>query len=336
VKKAELSAALEHMRVRVEGERALSKSLAALLSIRGVDRRHPENAKKALPVNTQLAKALFAAGRLTMAEFVFYCTFPIASYQERLWLDGTYDEELAPIEETLRGIEAKHGLQSTQYWPRGQSPIEHQLENKKYEEILDRKEVELFQEFAPSTLANLRRDNPKEFWNLYERGRRSVFEKTDHIASVIDLIEVYETEAHKCANSEAYYAANVMIGSAMEARILLECLRQRSRIRSSIQELPKRRRPRNDNPLNWTLENLIEVANQAGWLPNIEEDEVIHVVYGWAHRLRALRNLLHPGRHAIDRPHVKLGKEEWQDALAAYTALRHSLERSRKGKRPKT
>jgi len=88
--------------------------------------------------------------------------------------------------------------------------------------------------------------------------------------------------------------------------------------------------------LEWTLANLVSVANEAGWLPNIDDGNVIHVVSGWAHRLRAIRNLLHPGRHAADKPHARLSKEEWLDAASACTALRHAIEAARKTKRLKS
>jgi hypothetical protein len=110
-------------------------------------------------------------------------------------------------------------------------------------------------------------------------------------------------------------------------------LRQRAKIRAIVRKLPKKGRPGSTNPLEWTLANLISVANAAGWLPNIDDGDVVHVVSGWAHRLRVIRNLLHPGRHAVDKPHTRLGRDGWQDALSAYTALCHAIESARKAKR---
>jgi hypothetical protein len=53
-------------------------------------------------------------------------------------------------------------------------------------------------------------------------------------------------------------------------------------------------------------------------------------------RSRVAGNLLHPGRHVADKPHARLGKAEWLDAVSAYTALRHSIEAARKTKRTKS
>jgi hypothetical protein len=200
---------------------------------------------------------------------------------------------------------------------------------------LKRKQIETFRKFAPPSLADQLEKDPETFWNMYERGRRSIFEKEDHLASVLDLIALYESEAKKGADAEAYYASIIMLGSAAEARILLECLRQPTKIQTIVHNLPKRERPNSADPLTWTLAHLISVANAAGWLPNIDDGKVVHVVSGWAHRLRATRNLLHPGRHAVDKPHVVLGRKEWLDAVSAHTALRHAIESARKRKRPK-
>ena len=108
-------------------------------------------------------------------------------------------------------------------------------------------------------------------------------------------MDLYESEARKSASAEAYYAANAMLGSASEARILLECPRQPAKIRAIIRDLPKGKQPRSSNPLDWSLNDLIEIAPRAGWLPNIDDLDVVHVVSGWTHRLRAIRNFLHLG-----------------------------------------
>jgi hypothetical protein len=178
-------------------------------------------------------------------------------------------------------------------------------------------------------------NDPDHFWNQYEQGRRSVFEKEDHLASAHDLIDLYESEAQKSAKAKAYYAAITMLGSAAEARILLECLRQRTKIRTIVRKLPAKTRPTVLDPLKWNLADLVNVAKEAGWLPNIDDGDIVHVVSGWAHRLRAIRNLLHPGRHILDKPHVSLDREEWLDAFSAYTALCHAIESARKAKRKK-
>jgi hypothetical protein len=118
-------------------------------------------------------------------------------------------------------------------------------------------------------------NDPDLFWNQYEQGRRSVFEKEDHLASAHDLIDLYESEAQKSAKAKAYYAAITMLGSAAEARILLECLRQRTKIGTIVRKLPAKTRPTVLDPLKWNLADLINVAKEAGstakngWTPSL-------------------------------------------------------------------
>jgi hypothetical protein len=327
---------LNHIRSRVAGEIALKEILA---QFDPRERKHSDSVEEheaKLPLNMKLATALFEAGKITEAEYFFHCGFYIVNLHERYCTDGFYDPELKEISAAMEKIEKRHGLKDNQYWLISDAPTDYLHESKKYDSVLEKKQLEVFRRFAPPLLTDKLERNSEEFWILYERGRRSVFEKDDHLASVLDLIDLYESEAEKCANVEAYYAAITMLGSAAESRMLLECLRQRRRVRALVRRLPKREQPRSLNPLEWTLANLVSVANKAGWLPNIDDGDVIHVVSGWAHRLRAIRNLLHPGRHVADKPHARLGKEEWLDAASAYTALRHAIEAARKAKRVKS
>ena len=326
---------MNHIRSRVAGEIALKKILAQFDPRETKYRDSVEKHEAKLPLNVKLATALFEAGKIAEAEYFFHCGFHIVNLHEKYHTDGLYDPELKEISAAIEKIERRHGLKDNQYWLISDAPTDYLHERKKYDSIIEKKQLDVFRRFAPPLLTDRLEKNPEEFWILYERGRRSVFEKDDHLASVLDLIELYESEAKKSANVEAYYAAITMLGSAAEARILLECLRQRPRVRTLVRGLPKKKQPRSANPLEWTLANLVSIANEAGWLPNIDDGDVIHVVSGWAHRLRAIRNLLHPGRHVADKPHARLGKEEWLDAISAYTALRHAIEAARKTKRVK-
>jgi len=228
----------------------------------------------------------------------------------------------------MDAIERACGLKKNEYWLVDEAPLEYQIESEKYDSILKRKQSDTFRKYAPS-LSKLLENDSTEFWRLYEIGRRSVFEGTDHLASILELIDLYESEAKKCAATKAYYAANSMLGSASEARLILECLRQPSKVKRIISSLPKKQRPNSANPLDWNLNLLMKVAEHAGWLPNIDDGELIFVVSVLAHRLRSMRNFIHPGRHALDKPHARLGEEEWRDAWSGYIALRHSIERAR-------
>jgi hypothetical protein len=327
---------LDHIRARVAGEISLEKTLAEFNPHAENRTRNVRELEEKLPFNVKLATGLFEAGKITKAELFFHCGFHIVGLHEKYHFDGLYDSELKEVSTKMDQIEKKHGLKENEYWLIADAPADYLHESKKYDSILEKKQVEVFRKFAPPLIADQLENDPNVFWNLYDRGRRSIFEKDDHLASALELIELYESEAQKSAQAKAYYAAITMISSAAEARILLECIRQRAKVRIVIRKLPQKLKPASPDPLKWSLTSLINVAKEADWLPNIDDGDVVHVVAGWAHRLRTIRNLLHPGRHILDKPHATLGKEEWLDALSAYTALRHAIESARKAKGAKS
>jgi hypothetical protein len=247
VTQAEFSRALNHIRSRVAGEIALKEILTQFDPRER--KRSVEEHEATLPLNMKLATALFEAGKITEAEYFFHCGFYIVDLHERYLTDGFYDPELKEICVAMEEIERRHGLKDNQYWLVSDAPTDYRHESQKYDSIVEKKQIELFRRFAPPLLIDRLEKNSEEFWNLYERGRRSVFEKDDHLASVLDLVDLYEREAEKCANVEAYYAASAMLGSAAESRMLLECLRELARVRTLVRRLPEKQRPRSPDPL---------------------------------------------------------------------------------------
>jgi hypothetical protein len=335
VSQAELSKALEHIRARAAGQISLEEILKEFDPREPNRKQSIEDDEANLPLKVKLAVSLREAGKLTEAEFFFHCGHPIVALHEKYWLEDRYDQELKATTAKMEQIEKKHGLKDDQYWLINDAPAEYRHESLRYDAILRGKKIEVFRRFAPSQLWNRLEDDEDGFWELYELGRRSVFEREDHLGSVLDLLELYESEAKKSASAKAYYAAVTMLSSAAEARILLECIRQPAKTRVALRRLSKKERPHSNDPLTWSLSHLISVAEVAKWLPNINDRSLIHVVTGWAHWLRGARNLLHPGRHILDKPHALLGDAEWLGAFSAYTALRHSIESARKANRTK-
>jgi hypothetical protein len=140
------------------------------------------------------------------------------------------------------------------------------------------------------------------------------------------LIAMYASEAKKCANAQAYYAACVMLGSASEALILLKCIQEPVQLAEAIARTPATRRFHKGGPQFWNLAQLIEVANEAGWIANLETENILVHIVNLLASLHELRNLVHPGRHTVQRPHISIGEEQYKDAEAAYLALRYALE----------
>jgi hypothetical protein len=73
--------------------------------------------------------------------------------------------------------------------------------------------------------------------------------------------------------------------------------------------------------MKWMLDQLIRVGVEAGWLRGRDEKGVELPLEAWAETLRLIRNLLHPGRHALDHPHVAVGDTQVHDAKAIYSII---------------
>lgn len=273
-----------------------------------------------------LADALYGAGNITSNEYLLYATYRIDDYHTSLWLSGAYPE-VERLAAQIHRIEREHGLSDGQYWLRGEGPPEHCEATNSHEAALDERFAVALEQFGLVEIAELWRTDRAEYDRRHKVGRLTIFEKDNAQKSVSDSIENYEEEARRCASANAYCAACVMLGSAAEARLLRMCLVYYSDVAALLATKTKAQKPRNPDPLYWTLENLLSLAAELGWLPDLENDEITVKIVAWLSSLRDTRNLLHPGRLARDRPHVVLGREEYEDANYAYTALHLALER---------
>ena len=271
-----------------------------------------------------LADALLTSGRITASEYLIYATFGLEYRHDQRWLDGDYPE-IANLSAKLNKIEKQYGLKDDEYWLNKDQPQEARILNDEYSDALDLRYERLLREFELHDIADLWGKNRKEYDRQREIGRRSIFEKGNHLAAIQASILVYEKEAQLSARAGAFYAGSVMLGSAAEARILEAVLIYPNIISTALGEMRSQDKPKNLNPLHWSLEHLISVADHAGWITVIENHEVGISVRKWLASLRELRNLLHAGRHARDKPHVLISQAEYTDAQLGYCALKISL-----------
>jgi hypothetical protein len=321
-------------------ERALGNSLVQQLrdtispprtGTEKADWKNPERAKKFVA----LAKALYAARRISTAEYVIYACNPVESIHDDRWFNGSYNAELSPIDKELGRIREEYGLKGDEAWYRGDEPNEYSQLETVYETILNEKFVEILEEFGLTDLAQLKREDPERFDELRERGRRTVFHKDEFVAAIRDVVIRYEIEARQAASTGAYSAAIACLGAGIEGLLLLRCLRSKKKATQISQTLPRRIRPRSASDLSsWTFETLIEVCLAAGWLPAVETTVARYNSAALAHTLRVMRNYLHPGKRARERPWSEADEREYQDANSIYLVLLSTLGKDfrRKGK----
>lgn len=143
----------------------------------------------------------------------------------------------------------------------------------------------------------------------------------DQFKRVVDLAGQYHDEATRCAEANAFHAACLMIGCALEAVLLATAV-------PCEQDLRKQGRwPNTDRPLErWTLADLTALARRSGWLPalgsgeprDLNESEVGDAI----EFVRWLRDVAaHPGRHIREAPKIDLGEAAYRNAYGVLTAV---------------
>lgn len=117
------------------------------------------------------------------------------------------------------------------------------------------------------------------------------------------LSQFYWREALRCEAAKAHLAGCVMLGSALEALLILMV-----NIYSDEAERTSQLPMKNGKPkplLRWDLGELLKVAKAANWLPstldlNEEWNNKKAQIGDYAEVVRMMRNLAHPARYAKD------------------------------------
>lgn len=277
-----------------------------------------------------LCTALLHSRKMSLQQYVFNASYAASSLHEERLFNREYPE-IEAISQALRLIEQEHGADDG--WPIGEGPDEHQRLSREWEFLSDKRFILTMKEIGAEDVASLYLDDKKEYERLRERGRRHVFQKDEIVASISDAVVRYEKEARSSALVEAYTASAILLGAAVEGVLLLRCLRSRRKAISVASKLPKKVRPSAlDDFLRWNFDQLIEVCLAAGWLPPIEKIEVRPD--GLAHLLRQMRNYVHPGRVAKDRPWIEIEKEDYEQAEVIYTTICAATFRKSRGVKP--
>jgi hypothetical protein len=291
-----------------------------------------EQAKSAEPRSDEyvrqrvaLARALYDSGKLTKAEYVMHAVQPVEYGFESRWSDHHDNPTLTRLADQMHDIEKRYGLAKNEYWTIDTAPAEYQALSAEYDRVADALFGDALERYGLNEVAELWRNDRREYDALREGGRRRIFEAENVLAAVSTCIDHFEQEAQQCYTAAAYYASCIMIGAAAEGRLLLRCLQDPAQTEAARARLRGRGRPHTADPLEWRLDDLINVAEEAGWLRLFESEDFVFNTKGLLHHLRLTRNLLHSGRHARDKPHVLIGKDAHDDAEAAYKALVRSL-----------
>ena len=118
-----------------------------------------------------------------------------------------------------------------------------------------------------------------------------------------ELMLSYRRDARRCLRAKAYLAATVMQVAAFEAGLQAMCFLYPAEVRRTTVYANKRFRGERYRPLEFTLNQLINIADELAWLPakRITWAGKRATVTGFSHEIRKVRNCVHPGVWARDR-----------------------------------
>lgn len=120
------------------------------------------------------------------------------------------------------------------------------------------------------------------------------------------LANFYKREADKCLRGRAYLAACVMQAAALEAFLQAMCFLYPEDIKKTTVYQKKKKngfRRKRNKALDFKYFELINIADELSWFPakRITWGKRTNVA-GFVHELRKLRNYVHPGVWAPERP----------------------------------
>lgn len=133
---------------------------------------------------------------------------------------------------------------------------------------------------------------------LHDENRMNISDRLTFLA------RFYHKEAQRCSQGRAYLAACVMQGAALEGALHCLCFLYPDDVRRTAVFKRKKFRHKRNKALDFTYNELINIADELGWFPPrrfLIWGKRTNVA-GWAHELRKLRNYVHPGVWAPQRP----------------------------------
>lgn len=142
---------------------------------------------------------------------------------------------------------------------------------------------------------------------LLARRRISVLDIHDRL---VQLMNLYHREADRCFRAKAYMAATVMQVAVFEAGLQAMCFLYPREVKKTTVYAHKRFRTKRNRALEFSLHQLIDIADQAGWFPAKQFSWAGKraSIAGFSHEIRKARNYVHPGVWARERIPLKFTK----------------------------
>jgi len=118
------------------------------------------------------------------------------------------------------------------------------------------------------------------------------------------LATFYHREAGKCSRGRAYLGACVMQVAAFEASLQAMCFLFSEQVKKTSVYQRKRFRGKRNKALEFSLYELIEIAEELTWFPpkRVRWAGKRATLAWFSHEIRKVRNFVHPGVWAREHP----------------------------------
>lgn len=321
----EILDSIQHFQRRTEKAFALEELINERKFPEAIDWDNLPALEDSVKLTIEIAQARYAAGDMSEHELTFHRCYAIeCQVHERRWMKGVYDDVLKPISEKMRAVEKSYGLSEDEYWPMSEAPEEYLALSKEYDLAMKKKLLEAFCEFGAEDLKDLFLNDPEKFYMLHDAGRKAIFQK-DEKEKLTSIAVYYENEAIAAEQAGAFLAASVMLGSAIETRLIITCLENEKTVRSTLTNLGLTNQVlKSKNPVSWSLETLIKVCISAGWIPNYDTKEFTLSGAKLLIFLKSSRNQVHPRRQLKNKGFL-VGREQFKDIKYAHKLLSSTL-----------
>jgi len=145
---------------------------------------------------------------------------------------------------------------------------------------------------------------------------------SERFDTLLEILELYKSEADRCEKSRAYLSGCVVLGAALEAGLLATATCYRSQVRRAVTY----RRLKGMPLEKWGLFDLLGLARELKWVPSqlplgtsarvssLTPDKALKekdVAY-FADIVRELRNTIHPGKYWRQWKGLKIKKRHFE------------------------
>lgn len=126
-----------------------------------------------------------------------------------------------------------------------------------------------------------------------------------NIKKILKIGQDFFQEAQKCYENKCYIASLILYGATLEALLLSMCFVYPEKVRKT--QVYKKRKKREERKrkqgrggrkrrifLEFTLNELINIAEELKWFPMNEQVEDLGEFRNWVKWLQMTRNLVHP------------------------------------------